>query len=276
MMNGIQFPGGCRLDTLPGPRPRALIGRLLPVPVTRMPRGAAAGGLLAVVLGLLVFGAPAAQASQAPPQAGLPAHAAAASGYEVAFQANTGMLWVVRNGVGQNLGLGMKAGTSPAITALPGGGYEAAFQANTGDLWVVGNGVGQDLGLGMKAGTSPAITALPGGGYEVAFQANTGNLWVVRNGVGAGPGPGHEDRHQPGDHRRCPAAATRSRSRPTPATCGPSATAVGHELGLGMMAGTSPAITALSGGGYEVAFQANTGELWTVGSAGSTRTWAWA
>jgi hypothetical protein len=32
-----------------------------------------------------------------------------------------------------------------------------------------------------------------------------------------------------------------------------------------MMAGTSPAITSL-GGGYEVAFQANTGSLWTVGT----------
>jgi hypothetical protein len=39
---------------------------------------------------------------------------------------------------------------------------------------------------------------------------------------------------------------------------------------LGMMPGTSPSITALSGGGFEVAFQANTGDLWTVGDAGNT------
>jgi hypothetical protein len=31
-----------------------------------------------------------------------------------------------------------------------------------------------------------------------------------------------------------------------------------------MMAGTSPAITAV-GGGYEIAFHANTGSLWSVG-----------
>ena len=124
------------------------------------------------------------------------------TGPDIAFQANTKFLWTASGpGTGQSLGLGMKTGTSPAIAALPGGGYEAAFQANTGHLWVVRNGVGQDLGLGMKTGTSPAITALPGGGYEAAFQANTGHLWVVRNGVGAGPGPGHEDRYQPGDHR---------------------------------------------------------------------------
>jgi hypothetical protein len=34
-----------------------------------------------------------------------------------------------------------------------------------------------------------------------------------------------------------------------------------------MLAGTSPSIAALPSGGYEVAFQANTGNLWTVGSA---------
>ena len=99
-------------------------------------------------------------------------------------QANTKILWTASGpGTGQSLGLGMKAGTSPAITALPGGGYEAAFQANTGHLWVVQNGAGQDLGLGMKAGTSPAITALPGGGYEAAFRptaATCGSSATVR------------------------------------------------------------------------------------------------
>lgn len=32
-----------------------------------------------------------------------------------------------------------------------------------------------------------------------------------------------------------------------------------------MAKGTSPSITALSGGGYEVAFQANNSQLWSVG-----------
>ena len=39
-------------------------------------------------------------------------------GYQVAFQANTGILWTVAAAPGQNLGLGMMTGTSPAITAL--------------------------------------------------------------------------------------------------------------------------------------------------------------
>jgi len=35
-----------------------------------------------------------------------------------------------------------------------------------------------------------------------------------------------------------------------------------------VMDGTSPAITGLAGGGYEVAFQDSTGSLWTVGTGG--------
>ena len=41
------------------------------------------------------------------------------------------------------------------------------------------------------------------------------------------------------------------------------------DWGQKMMAGTSPSITALSGGGYEMAFQTNAGSLITVGSAGT-------
>jgi hypothetical protein len=39
-------------------------------------------------------------------------------GYEAAFQANTGLLWVAPNGIGQNTGLGMLTATSPAISIL--------------------------------------------------------------------------------------------------------------------------------------------------------------
>ena len=39
-----------------------------------------------------------------------------------------------------------------------------------------------------------------------------------------------------------------------------------------MRPGTSPAITALPSGGFEIAFQANTGTLWTTGNAGTGNT----
>ena len=78
-----------------------------------------------------------------------------------------------------DMSLGMMAGTTPSITALPGGGWQAAFQANTGNLWVIGTDNRGDMGLGMMAGTSPSIVATPDGHWQVAFQTNTGNLWVV-------------------------------------------------------------------------------------------------
>lgn len=39
-----------------------------------------------------------------------------------------------------------------------------------------------------------------------------------------------------------------------------------------MMPGTSPSVTALAGGGYEMAFQANTGNLIVFGTGGNTNT----
>jgi hypothetical protein len=209
--------------------------------------------------------------------------------YQFAFQANTGDLWTdgSSTGGGEDLGLGMMAGTSPAIEAVPStGGYVIAFQANTGDLvttvlgasgsvsttyWDLPMAAGTSpsvaalpagssdpdgsydvayqnsdgylslagpqgtgsLGLGMKAGTSPSIAELADG-YQIAFQANTGDLW----------------------------------------TTGTAGTA---DLGLGMDNSTSPSIAmAVTSGApineadnnYEIAFQANTGDLWATGNAG--------
>jgi hypothetical protein len=100
-------------------------------------------------------------------------------GAEIAFQANTGNLWAVGEDQAGDLGYGMMAGTSPAITCLTGGGYEVAFQANTGNLWTVGQDGHGDWGTPMMAGTSPAIAALSGGGYEVAFQGSNGDAWTA-------------------------------------------------------------------------------------------------
>ena len=164
----------------------------------------------------------------------------------IAFQANNGYLYTWVGSVASptyggspeslctvggatpgptNTGLGMMAGTSPSITALPTGGYLVAFQANTGDLWVVGSGGASGPGntaQGMASGTSPSITAPVTGGYEVAFQANSGVLVAYGS-------------------------------------------AANVNTGLGMASGTSPSITSLQGslGGVAVAFQDNTGLLHT-------------
>lgn len=93
------------------------------------------------------------------------------------MQANTGVLWTYGTNGTQDLGLGMAAGTNPAIAGTAGG-YELAMQTNTGVLLVYG-AVDSNTGIGMAAGTSPAITTVPGGGFETGFEANTGDftLW---------------------------------------------------------------------------------------------------
>ena len=84
---------------------------------------------------------------------------AVATGYAVAFQANTGNLWTVGAENRGDWKLGMQRATRPSIVALPAGGFEVAFQANTGNLWTVGADAHNDWGLGMMAGTSPKIAA---------------------------------------------------------------------------------------------------------------------
>jgi uncharacterized protein YneR len=160
----------------------------------------------------------------------------AGGGYEIAFQANTGILWLNDPSTGKsvNTGLGMDAGTSPAITATASS-YEVAFQANNNHLWYYtpSNAGQRDTGLGMEPGTSPAITATASGSPEIAFQANNNDLWYY-----------------------------------TPSNAGQ------RDTGLGMDAATSPAITSTSGGGYEIAFQANNNDLWlyTTSNAGQRDT----
>lgn len=100
-------------------------------------------------------------------------------GAEIAFQANTGHLWVTGNAGSGDTGLGMDFASSPSIV-VSGGGYEVAFNAfSSNDLWVYGSDGTADQHLGMMPGTSPAIGSVSSGraAYEIAFQANDGKLW---------------------------------------------------------------------------------------------------
>lgn len=106
----------------------------------------------------------------------------AGGGYEVAYQASTGYLWVEGADGSGNTGLHMMAGTSPSITGLENGSYEYAYQSTTGSLATGGWDAHGRWSLGMAKGTSPAITWLTGSNtaaYETAFQANTGILWTA-------------------------------------------------------------------------------------------------
>jgi hypothetical protein len=98
--------------------------------------------------------------------------------------------------------LGMAPGSSPAITALPGGGAETAFVSTNYSLWEVapdGTARRAANGLGVMPRTTPAIAALPGGGFQIAFQAyGEGTLWTVNaNNVGHDTGLGIETGSSP-------------------------------------------------------------------------------
>ncbi len=160
---------------------------------------------------------------------------------------------------------GVMPGTSPSITALSTGGFEIAFQAHgTGELIVLGPAGNIATGLQMATGSSPSIAASPLGGYDTAFRANTGHLWTFFNGMS-------EEFHPP--------QGVSANSSPSISPFGSGYEiafqgASGNELvllgvagnfatGLGMAAGTNPSIATSPLGGYDTAFQANTGHLWT-------------
>ncbi|MGW4731673.1 hypothetical protein ACWEQC_21325 [Streptomyces shenzhenensis] len=113
-----------------------------------------------------------------------PAITSVKGGYQMAFQANNGILWTTGTLGTYNTGLGMAPGTSPSIQYFLYSGALVAFQANNGTLWTAkaSGGEARDLGLGMAPGTSPHITGrlFPDTeGYQVLFQANTTRLWSV-------------------------------------------------------------------------------------------------
>jgi hypothetical protein len=158
-------------------------------------------------------------------------------GYIIAYQDTAGQLIEVATDDGPDAtpfapGVEMAAGTSPSITALDGDDIEVAVQDSENDLITVGVGDGS-AGMTnwglMAAGTSPSVTALPSRGV-FAFEVAYQGVFGLLTTVGA------ED-HGAWD--------------------------------LGMAGGTSPSITQLPNGGYEAAFQANTGNLWTAQSGAS-------
>jgi hypothetical protein len=96
-----------------------------------------------------------------------------------AFQGTNGDLWTASPSGGTDLGLAMKPGTSPSITAVVStGSYEIAYQGANGDLRVTPpHGTATDSHLGMMSGTSPAIAAAAGGFSDLAFHASSGDVW---------------------------------------------------------------------------------------------------
>ncbi len=167
--------------------------------------------------------------------------------------------------------LGIAKSSVPVVAEIGGATlrYQIAFQANTGHLWTTGEFGTHSTRLLMAAGTSPDIASSGYGDYNVAFQANTGMLWTAGHlgtrslhlpmapGTSPSIGEGGDQIAYQGRNNHVWVTDLITPGKPV----------VGHDLGLGMMPGTSPSLSS-AGNGYQIAFQANTGRLWTTGEDG--------
>ena len=201
--------------------------------------------------------------------------------YVVAFEANTGILWVLTATTGStntviaptNTGVAMMPCTSPttpcaspAITAIASGvGYVVAYEATNGHLWTYGANTG-DSDDGMMAGTSPAIATLANGGFQIAFHEPGGNLYMAganahgNTGLGMIPGTSPSITGVPyGVGFTVAYQGTNGHLWMHGANSG--------DTGDGMLAGTSPAIVTLAGGQLEIAIQEIAGHLYLNGGA---------
>lgn len=195
--------------------------------------------------------------------------------YKIAFRANTGNLWTMTPPKSIDTGLAVAAGTSPAISSLYGG--SVAFRANTGNLWIYKEGgTVANTGYGMAPGTSPSITAVERNNqevtrYPIAFQGNTNTLWIHEPGgtfvgwnsllkMAPGTSPSIAALDRDGNRKEFVVAY---QAADTTLSFMEPEYGVVASTGFGMAPGTSPSVTALPNGKFAIAFQANTGQLWT-------------
>lgn len=162
------------------------------------------------------------------------------------------------------MGEHVDGGTNPSA----GGGWTTPCEvftwnfawASGGGVWTSQPSVGPHAeALGMAGGTSPSTGDT---GSAFAFQANTGALWVNHanqsQGMRAGTSPS----------RVLPSGWVAFQANTSALIVWNYKLGSGVNTGQGMAAGTNPAIAETPGGGYEVAFQANNGLLYTYCSCG--------
>jgi hypothetical protein len=216
--------------------------------------------------------------------AAAPAAQAATVSYEVAYHDSAGDLALAGpagpEGDSPLSNPPIMPGTSPAIASVDfPDGFLMAYQDTEGQLIEVESNNGPDAtpfapGVAMAPGTSPSITTLDGFDAEVAVQDSANDLITVGAGDGSA-GMTNWGLMAPGTSPSVTALPSQGAFDFEVAYQLPDsnlATVGAEDHGawdLGMAADTSPSITGLANGSYEVAFQANTGSLWTLASGAS-------
>ena len=195
--------------------------------------------------------------------------------YWTAAQVNTGALWLVDQTLrGWPQNVDVQSGTSPA-TAYDqfDGSIQTWFQSAPGQLGHLSGTGGKDLLAGsntpIEPNTGPAVsdgsTAVDvGNGITSPNSAVTGAMAPNTNpSISFAPNVNRAD-----DHTAFAWQGADKNVHYTLMTGAGGALEV-FQPGLGMMPGTSPSIAVQPGGGYEVVFQSNAGELWTIDSTGT-------
>lgn len=190
-------------------------------------------------------------------------------GYQIAFQANSGILWTTGSAGTGSTGQPMAPGTSPAIVALANGGYEIVYQDPTGHLAFAGTGF-TTVTTTMAPGTNPSIIPTPNpDNFRIAWQGANHDLFTSgpHGGIdlGLGMAPGTSPSASVAGNNPAGTDYEIAFHANTGALWVTGTLGTGS-LNLGMMPGTNPSITQQPvGPGYEIAFQANTGTLWLAG-----------
>jgi hypothetical protein len=172
----------------------------------------------------------------------------------------------------KTIGTAVESGTSPSVAGERltefSWSYDVALHGSDGNLWLnETGGLSHSEGLGMAPGTNPSLITWreevkPIHKYSWAFQANTGALWTGRINTAQGMMAGTSPSMLPNGNIAFE-ANTGHLIIWLPAL------GSGFDTGIGMAPGSSPSVTELGGGAYEVAVRANTGVLWTYCSCGA-------
>lgn len=204
-----------------------------------------------------------------------PAGAVLTNTYLAEMQDNDRYLYGYNYGTNEPTTLGMDPGSSPSTIGLSDDStYVTAFQDNDNALYLhYSTGSNVNTGLGMDPGTSPSVAALgTNNDWEAAFQDNDNVLYLrssggtnLNTGLGMDPGTSPSIAGSGGGW----IAAFQDNDNYLYIT---TSAGLKYQTTLGMAPGTSPAITALADGGFVVAFQANTGDLYTFSVGGTSST----
>lgn len=116
--------------------------------------------------------------------------AVSGSTWEAAYQASDGNLHLYNSASGAfGLNLGVKSGSSPAITTLPTTTtVNVALETNLSNLYLYSSATGAtNLNQGISGSTSPSITGLTSDSYQISFQALTNEHYLYTFDSSSGP-----------------------------------------------------------------------------------------